>query len=78
VKGFKMKLSEMQEVFIAYERAIHSPSRSGVRFGCVCGCGGDFYTSESWDAEEQAAADAIVAMKTFCVENNIEYDEIEE
>ena len=72
-----MKLSELHEVFSAYESAMYSPSRSAVRFGCDCGCGGDSYTSESWDAEEQAAADAIVAMKTFCDENNIEYDGIE-
>jgi len=27
------------------------PSCLEVHFGCDCGCGGDFYTPEDWDAE---------------------------
>jgi predicted nucleic acid-binding Zn-ribbon protein len=72
-----MKFTELQDAFRDYENAMYSPSRSEVRFGCDCGCGGDSYTSESWDAEEEAAADAIERMKTICKEFGIEYDGVE-
>ncbi len=35
------------------------PSAYGTRFGCDCGCGGDFYTIEDWDKGEQLAEDSI-------------------
>lgn len=72
-----MTLSDLIEIFSDYQNALYSPSRSGVKFGCDCGCGGDSYTSRSWDDEEQAAADAIVKMKNFCTEYNIEYNGVE-
>ena len=72
-----MKFSELVTLFQDYENAMYSPSRSEVKFGCDCGCGGDSYTSESWDEEEQYAADSIVKMKEFCTKHGIYYDGIE-
>lgn len=72
-----MKLSDLIQILNTYENAMYSPSRSEVRFGCDCGCGGDSYTAESWDAEEDAAAEAIVAMKAFCKEYGFEYDGVD-
>lgn len=72
-----MKFSELVTLFNDYENALYSPSRSEVKFGCDCGCGGDSYTKESWDEEEQYAADSIVKMKEFCTKYGIYYDGIE-
>jgi len=72
-----MKLSELHQLFLAYDNASWSPSRMSVKFGCDCGCGGDNYTAESWDAEEKEAEEAIAKMKEFCKEFGIEYDGIE-
>lgn len=33
----------------------NDPSRSEVRFGCECGCGGDSYTIEEWETVCNAA-----------------------
>ena len=71
-----MKFTELLEAVNDYGNAMYSPSRSEVRFGCDCGCGGDSYTAESWDAEEQAAAEAIDRMKQMCAELGIQYDGI--
>lgn len=72
-----MKFSDVQEIISAYENAMWSPSRMEVRYGCDCGCGGDSYTPESWDAAEQEAADAITKAEEFCKLYNIEYDGVE-
>lgn len=72
-----MLLTEVIDLFYYYDSALNSPSRNNVIFGCDCGCGGDLYTVESWDAEEKQAQEAIDKMKAFCVEHNIEYDGID-
>jgi len=72
-----MKLSELENLLANYDTAKWSPSRSAVHFQCDCGCGGDRYTVESWDAEENAADETIKQMKQFCKNYNIEYDGIE-
>lgn len=41
------------------------PSRCGVRFGCDCGCGGDFYTLEQWVEGEKAADEAVEKLKSI-------------
>lgn len=69
-----MKFSELEGLIRDYDQALYSPSRSEVRFGCDCGCGGDSYTSESWDAEEKLAQEAIDKVIEFCAKYNIEYD----
>jgi hypothetical protein len=72
--GGKMKFSQLKELINNYEQALWSPSRMHVNFGCDCGCGGDTYTPESWDAEEQQAAVDIALMKLWCSNHNIEWD----
>lgn len=68
---------QLREMFVLYEEALWSPSRTSVRYGCDCGCGGDSYTSERWDMEEQQAQDAIDTLKAFCADIGVEYDGIE-
>jgi len=72
-----MKLSEIEDVFNDYASARWSPSRSAVTLGCECGCGGDSYTFESYNEEEDAADAAIAKMKQLCDTLGIEYDGIE-
>lgn len=69
-----MKFSEVEAIVRAYDDALWSPTRMHVQLGCGCGCGGDRYTLESWNAEEQAADEAIEAAKKFCQDLGIEYD----
>lgn len=72
-----MKFSTIIEIVQAYESALWSPSRMHVHFGCDCGCGGDSYTAESWDAEELDASRAIEEAISLCAKLGIEYDGIE-
>jgi hypothetical protein len=72
-----MKLSEVLDIILNYESAKWSPSRMEVKFGCDCGCGGDSYTIEQWQAEELAASEAIRETKELCDKLGIEYDGIE-
>ncbi len=72
-----MKFSELESLVQDYLNACYSPTRMSVHFGCDCGCGGDTYTTESWDAEEQAAQEAIDAMRIWCYNNGVEWDGIE-
>lgn len=72
-----MKMSDIAEIFRNYDDASWSPSRMSVNLGCDCGCGGDAYTIERWNEEEDAADEAIQKMKDFCQKFGIEYDGIE-
>ena len=73
-----VKWSELVDLAEDYQRALCSPSRLGVHFGCECGCGGVSYTIEEWDEEERQADKAISAAKEFCEKNGIIFDGIEE
>ena len=72
-----MTFSELHTLYCDYEQALWSPKYQHVHFGCDCGCGGDSYTSESWDAEIESAYKAIDAMKAFCQKYGIHYDGVE-
>ena len=39
--------------------------RMSVRFGCDCGCGGDFYSEEDWDEMCYASYLAIIKLKAL-------------
>lgn len=69
-----MKFSDLKYMFSNYEQALWSPTRSAIRLGCDCGCGGDSYTQETWDAEEEQARISIGIMKAWCIAHNIEWD----
>jgi len=71
------KFTDILTVMQNYEQASYSPSRMAVNFGCDCGCGGDSYTEEEWDAEEDAADLAIEKAKELCKILNIEYDGVD-
>lgn len=72
-----MKFSEIESLVEDYVVARYSPSRQAVHFGCDCGCGGNLYTRESWDAEERFAQDTIEKVKEFCHNMGIKYDGVE-
>ena len=72
-----MTFTELKELFNDYEQALWSPTRMHVRFGCDCGCGGEDYTEESWNAEESEATKSIDAMEAFCQKYDIYYDGVE-
>ena len=72
-----MKLSDIEQLFSEYAEAKWSPSRMGVHLGCDCGCGGDSYTIDTWEAEENSAQESIDNMKAFCIKYNFDYDGIE-
>lgn len=44
-----------------YEDALWAPSLMSVHFGCDCGCGGDAWDDDSWDAAEASSERAIAA-----------------
>ena len=74
-----MKFSELKELFENYEHAQLSPVYQDIHFGCDCGCGGDYYEANptQWEDEISNAETAILAMKSFCKNYNIEYDGLE-
>lgn len=63
-----MKFSELEELFIAYDKAKHSPLRI---FG-----NDTSYLKDLWDIEEDEANTAIVDMVNFCNTYGIRYDGI--
>lgn len=69
-------LSDLVQLFDSYSNALYGPELSEVRFGCDCGCGGDSYTSEEWDAEIEQNAKAIEDMKEFCKLIGVDYNGI--
>jgi hypothetical protein len=72
--GDVMKFSQLIELIQNYDYALQSPSRMHVKFGCDCGCGGNSYTTESWDEEERQANISIKEAILFCEKYGIEYD----
>lgn len=72
-----MTFDDLHKLFQAYEEATWSPTRTHVVFGCDCGCGGDSYSREQWDAEELQAQEAIDNMKALCIIMGVEYNGIE-
>lgn len=69
-----MRASEIKNLFQNYECALGSPSRMSVILGCDCGCGGDYYTIDSYIAEEGAADKAVKDLKEAMENLGIEWD----
>lgn len=70
-----MTASELIDVVSAYkDRYVYSDANSEVRYGCDCGCGGDFYTSESWDEMLADAEQAKQEFVAFCEQLGVEWD----
>lgn len=72
-----MKWSDLINLVNGYEYALYSDAYNETRYGCDCGCGGDSYTSDSWDEMCTAAAEGIVDAKEFCKKNGFEYDGVD-
>ncbi len=74
-----MKWSDVINLVNRYEGVLYSDIMTEVRFGCDCGCGGDFYTDnpEAWDSMVEENASALEAVKEFCKREGIYYDGIE-
>jgi len=71
-----MRFTELQELVRDYDNVMHSDEYMEVRFGCDCGCGGDFYEDnvEAWDNMVSENAEILERIKAKCLELNIEYD----
>lgn len=69
-----MKASELLEIFDNYLTYRYTPSDEGVRYGCECGCGGDYYSPEEWDEAHNVVYEARKAMAELLVKLNIEND----
>lgn len=70
-----MKISKVIEILEVFNSDVYcSDITMGVHFGCSCGCGGDYYTDDSWDkmSNEYDAAEELAEI--FCDENNLVYD----
>ena len=63
-----MKYKDLYDLVEDYH---YDPRRSEVRFGCDCGCGGDYYTYEDWVAVCDAADEA----KRKLIEFGVEFDD---
>ncbi len=73
------KWSELVEIVSNYESVLYSDEYLEVKYGCDCGCGGDFYSDfpEHWDAMIEFNQQTLAEVKKFCEENGIEYDGVE-
>lgn len=60
-----MNFNELLELISDIE---DDPSRGEIRFGCDCGCGGDYYTEEEWDVQVAAAEVAVQKLVDFGVD----------
>ncbi len=71
-----MKWSELSSLASEYGNVLYSDEYSEVRFGCDCGCGGDFYEDnpESWDSMIEYNEEVIEKVKAFCLKWGVEYD----
>jgi len=72
-----MNFSDLLVLTEEYTNALWSPDRMGVHFGCDCGCGGNNYTAEEWDAEVAAADVAIIRAKKISAALGLFYDGVE-
>lgn len=70
-----MKATELYSIVSYFETYyLHSDLNMEVHFGCDCGCGGDSYTEEQWDAMCKYADEARDEFKTVCENFGIEWD----
>lgn len=71
----RIKLSEIENIGNDIHTVLYDdPIRQHVRFGCDCGCGGDYYTAEEWDQLLDSIDEARDRIEQFCEKNNIELD----
>ncbi len=71
-----MKFSELEQLMFEYECVKHSDEFMEVRFGCDCGCGGDFYDSnpDAWHQMINDNGKTLNKIRAMCKELGIEYD----
>lgn len=70
-----MKASEFVSAYQDYEyNCLRSDLNMGVSFGCNCGCGGDSYTDESWQAMIEAYEEHEAQFKEVCEQIGLEWD----
>jgi len=71
-----MKLSELLTLAYEYQCVIESDQYTEVKFGCDCGCGGDFYENnpEAWKQMLEDNAKALNKVVDMCNNLGIEYD----
>ena len=71
-----MKASKLLEVFENYFDNRYTPSDEGIRYGCECGCGGDYYSEhpEEWDKDHEIVYKAREELFNILKEISIEID----
>lgn len=70
-----MKASELYSIVQDFQSYyLYSDLMSEVHFGCDCGCGGDSYTSESWEAMCNCADEVSDEFKKVCKSLGVEWD----
>ena len=70
-----MKISEVIDVLDEFNSdVVYSDITSEVHFSCSCGCGGDSYDDESWEAMSNTYDATEKKVEEFCNENNLVYD----
>lgn len=74
-KQIKVTASELISIVEDYIYNVkQSDLNMGVKFGCDCSCGGDFYTEESWGEMVESNDTSIKRLKELCDQLDIEYD----
>lgn len=70
-----MKASELYSAAQDFESYyLHSDLNMEVHLGCECGCGGDSYTLESWEAMCDFADEAKNDFQKLCESLGVEWD----
>lgn len=70
-----MRVSEFVSAYQDYEyNCLHSDLNMSVRLGCDCGCGGDSYTNESWQAMIETYDESEAEFKKVCSQLGLEWD----
>jgi hypothetical protein len=70
-----VKISEVVQLLEEFQNNVYySDITLEVHHGCSCGCGGDSYTSETWDEMCNSYDETETKCIKFCEVNGFDYD----
>lgn len=70
----KMTWRDVLDLVYEYEDNVRDhPAHREIKYGCDCGCGGDAYSDEDWEAFDEAMSQTMMKVLDFCAANDIEY-----
>lgn len=74
-----IKWSDIMTATNNYTDLLYSDEYSEVRYGCDCGCGGDYYVDEpgAWEHMLSDNEKTLVEVKELCYNLGIDYDGVE-